>query len=142
MILLDTNVVSEGLRVNPDANVVRWLNTRAAECAVSSITLFELAVGLARLPEGKRRDVLEAAITRAIRRFGRRIYSFDAIAARAAAALFERARAAGVGPRDLPAKIADLQIAGIASAYGLELATRNVADFKHTGIGLINPWIA
>jgi predicted nucleic acid-binding protein len=42
----------------------------------------------------------------------------------------------------IPAKLADLQIAGIASAYALTLATRNVADFQGLGLALVNPWRA
>jgi predicted nucleic acid-binding protein len=46
----------------------------------------------------------------------------------------------GLGLHQIPAKLADLQIGGIAAAYGLSLATRNVADFRGSGLELINPW--
>jgi predicted nucleic acid-binding protein len=47
-----------------------------------------------------------------------------------------------LGLHQVPTKLADLQIAGIALAYNLELATRNVGDFSGLGITLINPWEA
>jgi predicted nucleic acid-binding protein len=142
LILLDTNVLSEALRPAPSQAVVEWLNRRFPECAISSITIFELGAGLALLPAGKRREILDAAIARTIRRFGVRVYAFDAPAAQAAARLLENVRARGLGLHQVPEKLADLQIAGIALAYGLELATRNVTDFEGTGLALVNPWEA
>jgi predicted nucleic acid-binding protein len=140
VILLDTNVLSETLRPEPAPEVVAWLNRRFPECAVSSVTIFELGAGAAVLPVGRRRDELEKAVARQIRRFGARVYAFDAPAAQAAVKIMERARAQGRGLHQIPQKLTDLQIAGIASAYGLELATRNVADFQGSGIALIDPW--
>ena len=92
------------------------------------------------LPVGKRRETLELTVSRTIRRFGARVYAFDTPAAQSAARLLERARTLGLALHQVPAKLADLQIAGIAMAYGLELATRNMADFKGMGLSLINPW--
>lgn len=140
MILLDTNVVSELLRRTPDATVVRWLNRRFSECAVSSVSVFEINVGIASLPQGKRRDTLETSVSRIFRRFGSRVYAFDTAAAHAAVSLSEIARERGLGLHQLREKFADLQIAGIAAAYGLELATRNLADFEGVGLTLIDPW--
>ncbi|MBT9445599.1 MAG: type II toxin-antitoxin system VapC family toxin [Hyphomonadaceae bacterium] len=140
MILLDTNVISEALRPVPSPLVIDWLNARFSDCAISSVTIFELAAGLAQLPPGKRRETFETAVARVVRRFGTRVYAFDTPAAHAAAKLLEAARAQGIGLHQIPAKLADLQIGGIATAYGLSLATRNVADFKGAGLELINPW--
>jgi predicted nucleic acid-binding protein len=36
----------------------------------------------------------------------------------------------------------DAQIAAIAAAAGASVATRNVDDFKHCGLRLIDPWDA
>jgi predicted nucleic acid-binding protein len=140
LILLDTNVLSEALRPAPSPVVVKWLNRRFPECAISSITIFELAAGVSLLPAGKRRDTLDATVSRMVRRFGTRVYAFDAAAALAAAKALERTRARGAGLHQIPAKLPDLQIAGIALAYGLELATRNLADFEAAGLTLVNPW--
>ncbi|CAL79238.1 putative Plasmid stability protein stbB [Bradyrhizobium sp. ORS 278] len=140
MILLDTNVISEALRPAPSPEVVRWLDANFAGSAISSITILELGAGLALLNAGKRKDALENAITRTVRRFGSRVYAFDAAAAHTAAALLAEARARGLALHQIPNKLADLQIAGIALAYGLDLATRNVGDFEGLRLKLINPW--
>ncbi len=142
MILLDTNVLSEALRTEPDPVAVRWLDRHFANCAISSIVVFELGAGIALLPMGRRREALQAAVVRTVRRFGPRSFSFDTAAAEAAARLLGDARARGLGLHQLPAKLADLQTAGIASAYGLQLATRYQADFQGIGLELIDPWVA
>lgn len=140
MILLDTNVISEVLRPTPAPQVIDWLDANFAGTAISSITIFELGAGVALLSDGRRKDSLQNAIARTIRRFGTRIYAFDAAAAQSAALLLRRARAQGHALHQLPNQLADLQIAGITSAYGLDLATRNIGDFTGLGLTLINPW--
>jgi predicted nucleic acid-binding protein len=138
--LLDTNVVSNALSPSPSPGVAQWLSRRFAECAISSVTIFELRISVALLSTGRRRETFENAIARMVRRFGPRVYAFDATAAEAAVRLAERARARGLGLHKVPEKLADLQIAGIADAYGLELATRNVSDFRGLGLSVVNPW--
>ena len=133
-------MLPEALRPSPEAAVIGWLNRHFPDCAICSVTIFELAAGVALLPSGKRRETLEIAVARIVRRFGTRVYPFDAAAAHAAARTLERTRARGAGLHQLPAKLPDLQIAGIALAYGLELATRDTQDFEATGLTLINPW--
>ena len=140
MILLDTNVISEALRPSPPERVIAWLDRRFPECAIASITILELGAGVALLPEGKRREALRNAIARMQRRFGPRVYGYDAQAAHASVKLLEQARAQGLGMQQIPAKLADLQIAGIAMAYGMALATRNTRDFDGLGLTLIDPW--
>jgi len=142
VILLDTNVLSEALKPTPARHVIAWLDRQFPECALSSITVFELMAGIALLDPGRRRDTLETSVRRLIRRFGGRFYAFDGPAAEAAAQMLVRARAAGRGLHQIPAKLADLQIAGIAAAYQLELATRNASDFEGLGLDLIDPWRA
>ncbi|MBU6374081.1 MAG: type II toxin-antitoxin system VapC family toxin [Alphaproteobacteria bacterium] len=140
MILLDTNVISEALRPSPAPQVIAWLNGAFAEAAISSVTIFELEAGVGLLAPGRRRDALESAIARTIRRFASRVYAFDAASAQASARLLVEARGQGLGLHQIPGKLADLQIAGIAAAYGLVLATRNVGDFTGLGLTLVDPW--
>jgi len=140
MILLDTNVLSEALRPSPSRAVVKWLDQRFPQCAISSITIFELGSGVALMEAGRRQDAIGTAVARLIRRFGPRVYSFDAAAADAATHLLVKARNAGLGLHQLPQKLGDLQIAGITSAYGMSLATRNMRDFEGLGLTLIDPW--
>ncbi len=135
MILLDTNVVSEPMRVGASPVVLRWLNLNFPDCAISSVVIFEILSGIGKLPRGKRRQALERAAERMIQRFGNRIYQFDEPSARASATLMATARSRG---RTL--HIADLQIAGIAAAHGLTLATRNTRDFAGFGINVVDPW--
>jgi predicted nucleic acid-binding protein len=140
MILLDTNVISEALKPAPSPQVVSWLNANFTEATISSVTIFELGAGIALLDAGRRKDALENAVARTIRRFGVRVYAFDAAAAQSAARLLAQARAQGLALHQIPNKLADLQIAGIAAAYGLDLATRNTGDFAGLGLSLIDPW--
>ena len=92
------------------------------------------------LEPGRRRDALETAVARAVRRFGPRIYLFDIAAAEAAARTLRVARTAGLGIHQIPDKLAYLQTAGIAIAHGLQLATHNIDDFQGLGLDLIDPW--
>lgn len=140
MILLDTNVISETQRAKSDANVAAWLNAHFRECAISSILILELRAGLAALPDGKRKAALRVTIDQTIRMFGLRVYMFDTQAAFAAGDLVAAARKLGSGVHQFPKKIADLQIAGIAKANNLTLATRNVRDFDGLALDLVNPW--
>ena len=140
MILVDTNVVSEALRPAPSPRVVDWLDQNFDICAVSAITVLELGIGVQMLPVGRRRDRLQSAVALAIDRFRPRILPFDERAAQMAAELFVLARSGGRPLHQVPDKLPDLQIAGIALANECPLATRDVADFRGLGIDLIDPW--
>lgn len=135
MYLVDTNVLSELLQPVPAPALPRWLDRHAASCGVPSIAVFELCTGAAILPEGRRRDQLQQAISRLIDRFGPRVYVFDRRCAEAAAELIGLSRRQGRVLERL-----DAQIAGIAAVYGLTLVTRNVRDFAETGLDLLDPW--
>jgi predicted nucleic acid-binding protein len=137
MYLIDTNIVSELLRPNPEPAVTRWLDRHGADSGLPTTAIFELRLGAAQLPEGQRRDQLILAIERIVNRFGPRVYGFDRASAEMAGELVgESARRGRVLAR------MDAQIAGIAAVYGLTLVTRNVGDFASTGLDLHNPWPA
>ena len=140
MILLDTNVISETFRPLPSPGVVAWLDAHFENAAVSSITILELTIGVQMLPFGQRRDRLQSAISLSLSRFSSRVLGFDESAARKAADLLGVAKANGLPLHQIPVKLADLQIAGIAAASDCSLATRNVANFRGLGIALIDPW--
>jgi predicted nucleic acid-binding protein len=135
MYLLDTNVLSELTRPNPDSGVQRWINQHMAQSGVSTITVFELRWGVAALPAGRRQDELLLAIERAINRFGPRLYGFDRLSAEMAGQIGAACAALG-RPMSQP----DAQLAGIAAVYGLTLVTRNVRDFEASGVDLLSPW--
>jgi predicted nucleic acid-binding protein len=138
MILVDTNVVSETVRLRPEPNVVRWLNAQAAETLhLSTVSLAELLVGIATLPEGRRRSELGFALAhQAALLFGARLLAFDVPAAEAYAGIISRARSAG-----LAIGVADGQIAAIATTHRLIVATRDTAPFVAAGVPIINPWL-
>ena len=136
-LLLDTNVVSELLRLSPNPEVESWVAERpAAELYFSAVGEGELRYGVAMLPAGQRKDTLAAAIEGILQEdFEDRILPFDSGAARAYANIAAAHRAAGrtVAP-------ADCQIAAIARSRGMAVATRNVRDFDDIGIEVVDPW--
>jgi len=74
MILLDTNVLSELTRPAPVSRVVKWLEANEPRLALPTIALAELRYGIARLPEGKRKQSLLNFWTETRRQFAGRIY--------------------------------------------------------------------
>ncbi|GAA1351736.1 type II toxin-antitoxin system VapC family toxin [Falsarthrobacter nasiphocae] len=139
MIILDTNVISEVFRPAPDPHVVEWMSSLTDDVAITSVTLAELLAGVRRLPEGRRRAALESEIEAAIEPYlgTRSVLPFDDIAARKYADVLASRHAAGA-----PMSTADAQIAAICLARDATCATRNVRDFVHTGVDLIDPWAA
>lgn len=137
MILLDTNVISEPLRVAPNARVVDWIDAQAIETLyLSAITVAELRVGVATMPASKNRNRLRERIeTQVLPRFAARVLAFDLAASQPYADLMAKARAAGrvIGNYDGC-------IAAIALANGLTVATRDTAPFTAAGVPVIDPW--
>jgi hypothetical protein len=137
VILLDTNVLSELIRREPNEGVVGWLDSLdASEVATTAITAAELLYGAARLPRGRRKQRLSQAIDELIEEdFDGRVEPFDVTAAAHYAALVSDRDALG-----RPISVADAQIAAIARKLRATLATRNTDDFKNTGVDLVDPW--
>ncbi|MCA8319917.1 type II toxin-antitoxin system VapC family toxin [Burkholderia cepacia] len=137
MILVDTNVISEPLRREPNAAVIEWLDAQNVETLfLAAISLAEIRLGVAVLPEGRRREWLHQSIEqRVLPLFRGRILPFDDAASKAYASLRARARAAGVAIAP-----SDSFIAGTAEANGLIVATRDVTTFEAMGIRVIDPW--
>jgi toxin FitB len=137
MILVDTNVVSELMRPEPDPQVLDWFGSLpASQLYLSAVGEAELRRGAAILPEGRRRDLLIAAIDAVVTEdFAGRILTFDSSAARAFAILTADRQRAG-----RPMSFADALIAATARANGAALATRNILDFEGCDVALINPW--
>lgn len=135
MIVVDTNVLSELMRPAPNAQVVAWLRSNGAKIAIPSVVIGELRYGIARLPAGKRKDSLGAALDALVERFSGSLIAYDVLAANACGDILARAEAAG-----RPMNLADAQIAACAQIARAALATRNVADFATTGVRIIDPW--
>jgi predicted nucleic acid-binding protein len=137
VILLDTNVLSELIRRDPDDRVLSWMDSLdAAALATTAITAAELLYGVARLPAGRRKGLLSQAVHGLIEDdLGGRVEPFDAISAAHYATLVSDRERAG-----RPISASDGQIAAICRKLSATLATRNTDDFEATGIELINPW--
>ena len=137
--LLDTNCVSEMVRVKPDRRVLKWME--AAEESLlhlSVLTLGEIRKGLAALPQGRRRTRLEAWLEVDLRsRFSGRILPVDAAVADRWGLLAAQARRNGS-----PLPIVDGLLAATALHYNLTMVSRNVRDFAAAQVTALNPWEA
>lgn len=135
MILLDTNVVSEAMKPEPNPAVRNWLDEQAAETLyLSSVTIAELMFGIGTLPKGRRKDKLGAALDGVMELFTERILPFDIGAARCYADLAVKARAAGKG---FPTP--DGYIAAIAASHEFAVASRDASAFIAAGLTVIDP---
>ena len=136
MILLDTNIISEALKPGGDPKVKAWLDAQALETLfLSTITLAEIAFGIAAMPTGERRTRLRRALDEEITPlFDGRILSFDRAAAEAYGELRARARALGKA-----ISTADGYIAAIATAHSLAVATLDVSPFEAAQVRVISP---
>ena len=137
MIILDTNVLSALMQQQPDPQVVAWLDDQPADTIwLNSITLFEARYGLALLPAGRRKDLLEQRFEELLQDdLQNRVLLFDLNAAAHAAQL-----AADRKMRGRPVDMRDTFIAGIALARRAALATRNVRHFDDLSVPVVNPW--
>jgi predicted nucleic acid-binding protein len=137
MIVLDTNILSETLRVEPADSVARWMGAQhAANLFTTAISQAEILRGIALMSPGRRRAFLEKSAAGIFAEdFAGRILAFDSLAAEAFAEI-----AAGRRKLGRPISVFDAQIAAIALIHNAAVATRNVNDFAACGINIINPW--
>ena len=137
MIILDTNVLSELMKPQPEPKVIDWLREQpSSSLFTTSITQAEVHLGICLLPEGKRRTAIQEAAGEMFREdFAGRILAFGNQEALLYAELAARRR--GLGK---PISQSDAQIAAIARSTGARLATRNGADFEECGLEILNPW--
>jgi len=137
MIVLDTNVVSEAMKPEPDAAVRAWLNDQVAETLyLSTVTLAELLFGIGSLPAGKRKNMLSRALDGLMEIFESRVLPFDLDAARHYAELAVTARSGG---RGFPTP--DGYVAAIAASRGFMVASRDTAPYLAGGLQVLNPWV-
>jgi predicted nucleic acid-binding protein len=136
MLILDTNVISEEMRISPDPRVHSWLQQQVpANVFTTSISEAELLYGIAALDDGHRKDDLSSAARRILSIFSGRILPFDSAAAAVMPIILVDRRRLG-----RPIAHHDAQIAAIARSRAMTLATRDTADFTDCGVPLINPW--
>jgi toxin FitB len=137
MIILDTNVVSELLRPEPDPVVTAWVNElHGSGVFITAITIAEIQLGIAILPTGRRQSRLAALAEETFEQdFKDCCLPFDAKAAHAYALITAYRRTIG-----RPISQSDAMIAAITRVRAMTLATRNIVDFVETDIKLHNPW--
>jgi len=135
--LLDTNCISEVVRLKPDPRVTAWI--KAAEESLlylSVLTLGEIRKGLAALPQGKRRSRLETWLEVELQaRFSGRILSIDAAVADRWGLLAAVAKTKGK-----PLSAIDGLLAATAIHHNLTIVSRNAGDFTNTHVPVVNPW--
>ena len=131
--LVDTNVLSELRRKQPQPEVVAWFTQRPRQTLyLSVLTLGEIRKGIERLGAARQQSLLDWLEVELPNYFLGRLLAVDAQTA-------DRwGRLLGSAGRPLPA--VDSLLAATALQHDLTLVTRNTADFSDTGVRLINPW--
>lgn len=138
MILLDTSVLSEAMKPEPDAIVLGWLDAQAAESLyITSISVAELLAGIGVLPNGPSKDGLARALDRTLQMFSGQMLTFESLAAWTYADLAVKAIKRGKSYAT-----SDMYIAAIAAAHGLPVASRSAPIFESLGVIAIDPWQA
>ena len=135
--LLDTNCVSELVRIQPEPRVMEWMDAAGEEqLYLSVLTLGEIRKGLAGQVQSKRRRQVETWLDVDLQtRFAGRILSINGPVAEHWGLLAARAKTKGI-----PLPIMDGLLAATALHYNLTMVTRNVADFASTLVPVLNPW--
>ncbi|MCA1780517.1 MAG: type II toxin-antitoxin system VapC family toxin [Xanthomonadaceae bacterium] len=137
MIILDTDLISEPLRRDPEPRVVAWIDAQPMKTLyLTAISAAELRAGVALLPTGKRRSSLQDSLEQTILPlFTGRVLPFDLDCASAYARLLAKTRKTGQA-----IATADAFIAAIALTHNYAVATRDTTPFRHAGLIVINPW--
>jgi toxin FitB len=135
--LLDTCVLSEIIKPQPNAGLANWLAKQNSNTLfISSLTIGELSKGIAKLAEGQRKAFLINWLkTQVMQNFSSRVLDVDAGVALEWGASQAESEAMG---KTLP--LMDSLIAATAKTHQLTLVTRNMKDMQLVGLKLLNPW--
>jgi predicted nucleic acid-binding protein len=135
--LLDTNCISEIVRIRPEPRVLAWIGDADENLLyLSVLTLVEIRKGVALLSQGKRRSGLEAWLEVELQaRFSGRILPIDEPVADRWGLLAANAKAKGKA-----LSIIDGLLAATAIHHNLTVVSRNVNDFASTQVPVVNPW--
>jgi toxin FitB len=133
MYLLDTNVLSEALKMLPDRHVLEWLESHQSDSLMSALTLAEMARGAELLPDGKRKSELQRKVRFLQEDYAESIVPLDSAVAWEWARYSRRVRDAG-----FQTSVIDSLIAATALAHSLTLVSRNVSHFPL--VSVINPF--
>ncbi|TDB37182.1 MAG: type II toxin-antitoxin system VapC family toxin [Deltaproteobacteria bacterium] len=135
--LLDTCVISELAKPEPNKKVVTWVTQNDEEnFYLSSLTFGELYKGIAKLPSSKRKDNLLQWVEHDLKdRFKTRIIDITLKIAK------HWGETQGIcESQGRPMPTIDGLIAATGLAHDLTVVTRNIADMQHSGVSLLNPW--
>jgi len=137
VIILDTNVISELMKPEPSPKVFRWVSRQSPlDLFTTTTSKAEVLYGIALLPKGKRRNLLQAAAESMFAEdFANRILPFDEDAARVFPEIVVARRSTG-----RPIAVLDAQIAAIARSRASAVATRDTRGFGDCGVTVLNPW--
>lgn len=136
MIILDTPVLAEAIRANPDPKVGAWLGRQPRDDVyTTAIAQSQVLLGVEKLPPGKRRSDLLAAAVEIFAVFDRRVLAFDADAAKAYPQIVLNRKMMG---QEIPAEQA--MLAAITRSRGAVLATNDERAYAGCGIRVVNPW--
>ncbi len=134
--LLDTCVLSEFKKKQPDQKVINWLDAQIEETLfLSVVTIGEIRKGISRLPPSKRKTELETWLEELIYRYDERVLPLDTEVMQRWGQLTGMLETQGY---TLP--LLDSLIAATSLAHNLILVTRNESDFVATNVTLLNPW--
>lgn len=135
--LVDTNCISEVVRVKPEPRVLAWIEAADESLLyLSVLTLGEIRKGLATLPQSRRRSHLETWIEVELQaRFSGRILPIDVAVADRWGLLAANAKASGK-----PLSMIDGLLAATAIHHNLTVVSRNVSDFTRVPVQVLNPW--
>lgn len=135
--ILDTNVISELVAVQPNPKVIQWLEEMDPDSIfLSVIAIGELKKGIEKLPGSKRKELLNAWLHEdLLNRFQDNILPVDTQTMLLWGTMNARLEASGY-----PISAVDALLAATTSQHQCTLVTRNTPHFKHTGILLKNPW--
>jgi predicted nucleic acid-binding protein len=134
--LLDTNIVSETIRPNPNRTVIEWIAKQPREhLAVSIVTIAELRMGAETVAEPKRGELVQWLDTMVMPSFAERTL---ALTTEVLVDWLQLSRK--FASKRLTREASDLLIAATARIHDLIVVTRNVRDFADTGVIVYDPW--
>jgi len=133
MYLLDTGVLSQTAKTQPNERVMAWwAGRRDSDLALSAVSIHELRYGIELLPTGARRVLLESWFGKVLDRFRGRVHAVEEVIASLSGAMLAETKIAGH-----TAEVSDVLIAATARVHGLKLATLNRKHFEGFGVELL-----
>lgn len=135
--LLDTCVISELIKKQPNPKVVQWISdVEEASLFISVLTIGELHKEIEKLPESKKKNKLHKWVTYDLKkRFENKIIDFDLQTATIWGKIQANSELLGRTLRAI-----DALIAATGISHDLIVVTRNTKDMEISGVDLLNPW--